>query len=85
MALRNDPGQKAQSQGVVRALLRPRAGLRWSLSQRITAAIPPGDERYFPLAMYVAQNFQPITKEEEKHLIASAPEATPIFRHLQKT
>jgi aryl-alcohol dehydrogenase-like predicted oxidoreductase len=55
--------------------------LRWTLSQRITAAIPPGDERFFPLAMYVAQNFQPITPEEEQHLIASAAEATPIFPH----
>ena len=55
--------------------------LRWTLSQRITAAIPPGDERFFPLAMYVAQNFQPITPQEEKHLIASAAEATPIFPH----
>lgn len=55
--------------------------LRWTLSQRITAAIPPGDERYFPLAMYVAQNFQPITAEEEKHLVASAAGATPIFPH----
>ncbi len=53
--------------------------LRWTLSQRITAAIPPGDERYFPLAMFVAQNFQPITPEEEKLLIASATGATPIF------
>ncbi len=53
--------------------------LRWTLSQRITAAIPPGDERYFPLAMYVAQNFQPITSEEEEYLIASAAGATPIF------
>lgn len=55
--------------------------LRWTLSQPITAAIPPGDERYFPLAMYVAQNFQPITPEEEQHLIASAAGATPIFPH----
>ncbi len=55
--------------------------LRWTLSQRVTAAIPPGDERYFPLAMYVAQNFQPITPEEEKLLIASATGATPIFSH----
>ncbi|MGC9223908.1 MAG: aldo/keto reductase [Terracidiphilus sp.] len=55
--------------------------LRWTLSQRITAAIPPGDERFFPLAMYVAQNFQPITPEEEQHLIASAADATPIFPH----
>ena len=53
--------------------------LRWTLSQRITAAIPPGDERYFPLAMYVAQNFQPITPEEEKRLMARAAQATPIF------
>lgn len=53
--------------------------LRWTLSQHITAAIPPGDERYFPLAMYVAQNFQPISAEEEKHLMASAAEAVPIF------
>ncbi|HEX3985421.1 MAG TPA: aldo/keto reductase [Acidobacteriaceae bacterium] len=53
--------------------------LRWTLSQRITAALPPGDERFFPLAMYVAQNFQPITSDEEKHLIATAAGATPIF------
>ncbi len=53
--------------------------LRWTLSQRITAAIPPGDERFFPLAMYVAQNFQPITPEEEQRLIASAADANPIF------
>ena len=53
--------------------------LRWTLSQRITAALPPGDERYFPLAMYVAQNFQPITSQEEQYLIASAADATPIF------
>ncbi|HEV2326035.1 MAG TPA: aldo/keto reductase [Terracidiphilus sp.] len=55
--------------------------LRWTLSQNITAAIPPGDERFFPLAMYVAQNFQPITPDEEKHLIASAAGAVPIFPH----
>ena len=29
--------------------------------------------------MFVAQNFQPITPEEEKLLIASATGATPIF------
>lgn len=55
--------------------------LRWTLSQKITAAIPPGDERYFPLAMYVAQNFQPIRSDEEKYLMASATDAVPIFSH----
>lgn len=53
--------------------------LRWTLSQRITAAIPPGDERYYPLAMYVAQNFRPIEPEEEKLLMARAAHAEPIF------
>jgi hypothetical protein len=53
--------------------------LHWTLSQNITAAILPGDERYFPLAMYIARNFQPIAPEEEQHLIASAAGATPIF------
>jgi aryl-alcohol dehydrogenase-like predicted oxidoreductase len=53
--------------------------LRWTLSQRITAAIPPGDERYFPLAMYVAQNFRPIEPEEEKVLMARAAKVEPIF------
>lgn len=53
--------------------------LRWTLSQKITAAIPPGDERYFPLAMYVAQNFRPIEPEEERVLMARAANVEPIF------
>lgn len=55
--------------------------LRWTLSQPITAAIPPGDERFFPLAMYVAQNFRPVEPEEEKRLMAHAVGVTPIFPH----
>ena len=57
-------------------------GLRWTLSQPITAAIPPGDERYFRLGMDVGQNFQPITEIETQQLIAAAKGANPIF-HLQ--
>jgi aryl-alcohol dehydrogenase-like predicted oxidoreductase len=55
--------------------------LRWTLSQPITAAIPPGDERFFPLAMYVAQNFRPVQPPEEKVLMARAVGVTPIFPH----
>jgi aryl-alcohol dehydrogenase-like predicted oxidoreductase len=54
-------------------------GLRWTLSQPITAAVPPGEEKYFRLAMDVAQNFQPISAEEEKTLMASAAGVEPIF------
>lgn len=54
-------------------------GLRWTLSQPITAAIPPGDERYFRLGMDIAQNFQPITETEQHQLMAGATGVNPIF------
>jgi predicted aldo/keto reductase-like oxidoreductase len=54
--------------------------LRWTLSQPITAAVPPGDEKYFRLAMDVAQKFEPIRAEEEKALMARAAGVEPIFR-----
>jgi len=54
-------------------------GLRWTLSRPITAAVPPGDEKYFRLAMDVAQKFQPLQPEEEKTLMARASGVEPIF------
>lgn len=54
--------------------------LRWTLSQPITAAVPPGEEKYFRLAMDVAQKFEPIRAEEEKALMARAAGVEPIFR-----
>ena len=58
-------------------------GLRWTLSHPITAAVPPGDEQYFRLAMDVAQHFKPIKPEEEKALMARAQGVEPLF-HLAK-
>ncbi|MGB8260940.1 MAG: aldo/keto reductase, partial [Terracidiphilus sp.] len=54
-------------------------GLRWTLTQPVTAAIPPGDERYFRLAMDVAQSFKPVTAAEEQTLLAGAKGVEPIF------
>jgi aryl-alcohol dehydrogenase-like predicted oxidoreductase len=54
-------------------------GLRWTLSQPVTAAIPPGDERYFRLGMDIGQNFHPITDAEQQHLMAGATGINPIF------
>jgi aryl-alcohol dehydrogenase-like predicted oxidoreductase len=54
-------------------------GLRWTLSQPITAAIPPGDERYFRLGMDIGQSFQPIAEAEQKQLLAAARGVNPIF------
>jgi aryl-alcohol dehydrogenase-like predicted oxidoreductase len=54
--------------------------LRWTLSQPITAAVPPGDEAYFRRAMDVAQHFEPIRPDEEKALLAKAEGVQPIFK-----
>lgn len=56
-----------------------RMALRFTLSQPITAAIPPGDIRLFRLAMEVAENFTPITQEEVQELKAMAQNLKPIF------
>ena len=54
-------------------------GLRWTLGHPITAAIPPGDERYFRLAMDVAQNYKPLEAAEEQALLAGGHGLEPIF------
>ncbi len=55
--------------------------LRFTLSQPITAAIPPGDARLFRLALSLAQNFRPITAEETEELKAYAVGLNPIFKY----
>jgi aryl-alcohol dehydrogenase-like predicted oxidoreductase len=54
-------------------------GLRWTLGHPVTAAIPPGDERYFRLAMEVAQNYKPLESREEQALLAGGKGVEPIF------
>jgi aryl-alcohol dehydrogenase-like predicted oxidoreductase len=54
-------------------------GLRWTLSHPVTAALPPGDEKYFRLAMDVAQSFKPITAREEQALLSGVHGVEPIF------
>jgi predicted aldo/keto reductase-like oxidoreductase len=54
-------------------------GLRWTLVHPITAAIPPGDERYFRLAMDVAQNYKPLEPHEEQALLSGGHGVEPIF------
>lgn len=55
-------------------------GLRWTLGHPITAAIPPGDERYFRLAMDVAQSYKPLEAQEEQALLGGGSGVEPIFR-----
>lgn len=55
-------------------------GLRWTLSQEITAAIPPGDENLWRMAVDIGLTFKPITEAETNELMALAQTLTPIFR-----
>lgn len=53
--------------------------LRWTLSQPITAAVPPGDPELYRLAVTIAQDFTPITPEETDRLRDYAAGKAPIF------
>ncbi len=54
--------------------------LRFTLSEDITAAIPPGDERLYRLALELASRFVPMTPEERRALLARTVGVEPIFR-----
>ena len=53
--------------------------LRWTLSQPVTAAIPPGEVDYFRLAMDVAERFTPVNEDETRTLMAQAKGLEPLF------
>ena len=54
--------------------------LRWTLSQSVTAAVPPGDLRLFEMAVEYASRFSPITEPEIAELRAYAKGLQPIFK-----
>ncbi len=56
-----------------------RQALRFTLSEDITAAIPPGDERIFRMALELAADFKPLTAGERQQLLAGARGTKPIF------
>jgi aryl-alcohol dehydrogenase-like predicted oxidoreductase len=54
--------------------------LRFTLSQPITAAIPPGEPPLFRLAMDIADKFSPLSEAEIHTLRQQAQASTPLFR-----
>lgn len=54
--------------------------LRFTLSESITAAIPPGDVRLFRQALDIAESFQPLTDAERDMLKQRAQGFDPIFK-----
>ena len=54
--------------------------LRFTLSQSITAAIPPGDAQFFDMALDVAAQFRPVNDEEIALLRQRSEAAEPLFQ-----
>lgn len=54
--------------------------LRFTLSQPITAAIPPGEAPLFRLAMDIAEKYAPLSEAEIDALKQKAQESAPLFR-----
>ncbi len=54
-------------------------GLYFTLSQSVTAAIPPGDESLFRLALELAMDFRPVSQKEKDSLRQMAQSLNPVF------
>ena len=53
--------------------------LRFTLSKPITAAVSPGHQEFLWWACDIADNFSPITVEEDAQLKAWSKDLEPIF------
>lgn len=55
--------------------------LRFTLTKEITAAVPPGDERIYEMALDLAGgSLPPLTAKEHGALVAKAKQVEPVFR-----
>jgi len=54
--------------------------LSFTLSQPITAAIPPGEESLFRMALDLAMNFKPISRQDLEKIKQMAESLNPIFQ-----
>ena len=59
-------------------------GLRFTLSHPVTAAIPPGDENLFAMALKLAAAFTPLSPAEVEAIKAKGLGADPLFRYPSK-
>jgi aryl-alcohol dehydrogenase-like predicted oxidoreductase len=54
--------------------------VRFTLSEDVTAAIPPGEEKLFRMALEFGGRFRPLDPREREDLLATARGLPPIFR-----
>lgn len=61
------------------ALEEARKAVRFTLSEDVTAALPPGDIRLYRLAVNLAAEFKPLTADEREKILAGTAGITPLF------
>ncbi|HLA40541.1 MAG TPA: aldo/keto reductase, partial [Candidatus Glassbacteria bacterium] len=54
---------------------------RFTLSLPVTAALPPGEEKFWRLALEAGRAFRPLDEAEKEALRAKALAARPLFRY----
>jgi len=54
--------------------------VRFTLSQGVTAAIPPGDPGFWDIALNTAQNYSPVTNDEIAELEKISAGVAPLFQ-----
>jgi hypothetical protein len=57
-----------------------RQALRFTLSEGVTATVPPGDEGLFRMALDLAADLPPLRAEERKELLAGTKGLRPLLR-----
>ncbi len=57
-----------------------RQALRFTLSENVTAAVPPGDERLFRMALELAHDLPPLSAGEREELLAGTSGLRPIMK-----
>ena len=59
-------------------------GLRFTLSHPVTAAVPPGDENIYRMALGLAAGFKPLSAEEVETMKQKGLNTTPLFKYPQE-
>jgi aryl-alcohol dehydrogenase-like predicted oxidoreductase len=86
-AMAHGPWRKGEKRKYPNCWYRPiedrdlaRRALRFTLSENVTAAVPPGDERLFRMALELAHDLPPLGATEREELLASTRGLRPLLR-----
>jgi len=86
-AMAHGPWRKSDTREYPNCWYRPitdrvlaRQALRFTLSEGVTAAVPPGDERLFRMALELAHDLPPLTESERETLLAGTKGLRPLMK-----